>query len=84
MVYVTVQCPSVRLSVPSIDSSNVAGGFAAELPASRRYRATAFGYGAVYYLGAQQRRHRSTVLNSKCGQCRVDSRRRMLNTDLLL
>jgi len=40
-------------------------------------------YGAAG-AGAQQQRCRSTALCSKCGQCRVDSTRRKLNTDLLI
>ena len=58
-VYVTVGCPSIRLSVPSIDPSS--GGFAA--CAGRRYRSIA--------AGAERR---STALSSKCGQYHVDSR----------
>jgi len=34
---------SVRLSVPSIDRATAASGFAAELPAGRRYRSIAAG-----------------------------------------
>ena len=72
-VYETVERPFVRLSVPLID---VAGGFAAERPAGRRYRST-----CACCRRAQQQRRRSTALSSKYGQCRVDSRGTRLNTD---
>jgi len=36
----TVECPYIRLSVPSIDSSG-GGQFATEIGASNRYRSTA-------------------------------------------
>ena len=45
---------SVRLSVPSIDSSSLDGGFAAERRAGRGCRSTAAS------AGAQQQRRRST------------------------
>jgi len=63
---------SVPLSVPSIDSTTVVGGFAAEHRACRRYRSTAAG--AVQQV---------PELRSKCRQCHIDSQRRRLNTDLL-
>ena len=56
--------PSVRLFVPSVDSSS--GRFAAEHPAVRRCRSKAED------AGAQQQRRRSTALSSKCRQCRPD------------
>ena len=77
-VYETVRCPSVRLSVPSIDRCSSVRRFAAGRPAGGRYRLTA--------AGAQlQRRGRSTAhsnaaVASKREQCHVYSRRRRLNT----
>ena len=63
---------SVCLSVPSF--ARRCGGFAAERRAGRRYRSTA--------ASAQQQRRHSTALSSKCGQCHVDNRGMMLDTDL--
>ena len=75
-VYATVGCPSVCLSVPSLDrSSGACGGFAAECRAGRRRRSTA--------ASAEQQRRRSTALSSTCGQCRVDSRVTRLSRDSL-
>ena len=54
----------------------MAGGFAAERPAGKRYRSIA---GA----DAQQQQRRSTVLSSKCEQCHVDTRETRPNTNLL-
>jgi len=72
----------IRPSVPSIDSS---GEFAAEHSAGRRYRSTAACAAprvraacALSSNGAAARRSLS-----KCGQCHVDSRGTMLNTDVL-
>ena len=77
-VCVTVECPSVRLSVPSTDISSgvrrvccLAPGWQEIQIDSRRWR-------------TQQQRCRSTALSSKCGQCRVDSRGTRLNTDFVL
>ena len=66
-VYVTVGCPSVRQ--PPFDPY-------LQRPADRIHRLIA---GA----GAQQQRGHSMALSSKCEQCRVQSQRTRLNTDLL-
>ena len=64
---------TVRLSVPPST-----GGFAAEHPTGRRY-------GSIAGAGAQQqRRPPCTAINSKCGQRHADSRRRRLNTRLVV
>ena len=68
-VYVTVERPSVCLSRQST-AATVAGGFAAERPAGRRYRSTAAG--AVLQAPA---------LSSKSGQRHLEIRRRRLKTD---
>jgi len=60
---------SVRLYIPSIDSSSSGGGFADGRLAGKQCRSIAGD-------DAQQQRRRSTALSSKCGQCRVDSRGR--------
>jgi len=60
---------SVRLYIPSIDSSSSSGGFADGRLAGKQCRSIAGD-------GAQQQQRRSTALSSKCGQCRVDSRGR--------
>ena len=65
-VFVTIGCPSVRLSVCLSHYSTAAaacGGFA-----SRRYPSTAL------CAGHPAARGRSTALSSKCGQCHVDRR----------
>jgi len=68
-VYATVE-EAVRPSHQST-ATTVASGFAAERPASRRYRSTAAG-------AALQ----APALSSKCGQRHAESRRRRLNTNL--
>ena len=60
----------VRLSVPSIDSSNSGRGIGAERPAGRI---------SVDCCG---RHAAGAASSSKCGQWHVDSRRRRLNRDL--
>ena len=71
-VSVTVGGPSVRLYVPSIDSSNGANWFANGRPADRRYSSIAAG-------AVLQARRRSAV---NAGSVHVESRRRRLNTYL--
>ena len=71
-VYVTVGCPSVRLSVcPSVFSiirpqQRRATGLLLSARAGGGYRLSA--------ANAGRPRRCSTVLSSKCGQCHVDSR----------
>jgi len=68
------------LSAPSCTAAAACGGFAAVGSAAGDIDRQRLVAGAQ-----QQRRHsrgRSTALSSKCEQCQVYSRRRMLNTDL--
>ena len=67
-VYETVRCPSVRLSVPTSPAAAACGGFAAVGMAVLSINQWSIGH--------------STARSSKCGQCRVFSLRRLLNTDL--
>ena len=87
-VYVTVQCPSVWLSVCLSHRSTAGaacGWFAAERPANRRYPWTVAGALRRLSAGAnaRQQRRRSTALGSKCGQRHVDSHRRKPHSGLL-
>jgi len=66
-VYVTIACPSVCLSVPSIDRSSRARRVCTERPAGRRYR-------SIGGAGTQQQRCRNTAHSSKREQCHVYSR----------
>ena len=76
-VYETAERPSVRLSVPSIDSSSEQRRAAGLLLSAVREWTVA---GA----DAQQQRRRNTTFSSKCGQCHIDSRGTRLNTDYTL
>ena len=66
-VYVTVGCPSVRPSVPSIDS--ISGWFAAER-------------GRMQQISIDSR-YAAPALSRKCGQRLVESGGTRLNTDVL-
>ena len=69
MVYVAVGCPSV--SVPSIDRCNSVRRVYCWAPLGLEYRPSAAALN-------------STAASSKCEQCHVYSRRRRLNTDVLI
>ena len=71
-VYVAVRCPSVCLSVLSV------------IRCSRVRRVCCWEPRQQAPGAQQQRRRSSTARSSKCEQCRVSSRCRRLNTDLLL
>jgi len=77
-VYETVRCPSVRLSVPSIDRCSSVRRFAAGRPAGGRYRLTAAG--ARLQRRGRSTAHSNAAVGSKREQCHVYSRRRRLNT----
>ena len=79
-VYVTVERPSVRLSVPSIDAAAMAGAFAA------KYRLTAAGAGAAYQLQAPGSSNGAAARRSAANQphiaAAVDRRNRQTDGSL--